>query len=149
LLPAPTARVGRRPSFPHSVYIKIRETVNAQINREGDLEAFDLKGDMDLRINNPVYAKVSVVLGDLLPQFKGASSMLQFQQHPNIKKFSASSDQKIIALKDSGKSFPIGQSLGVLRWKFMSKDDTNIPLTRTSRPPCYLDILLTILLRTP
>lgn len=91
---------------------------------------------MDLRINNPVYAKVSVVLGDLLPQFKGASSMLQFQQHPNIKKFSASSDQKIIALKDSGKSFPIGQSLGVLRWKFTSKDDSNIPLTRTSRSPC-------------
>ena len=121
---------GHNPAI-HDVYIKIRETVNAQINREGDLEAFDLKGDMDLRINNPVYAKVSVVLGDLLPQFKGASSMLQFQQHPNIKKFSASSDQKIIALKDSGKSFPIGQSLGVLRWKFMSKDDSNIPLTLT------------------
>lgn len=119
------------------MYIKIRETVNARITREGDLEAFDLKGVMDLRINNPAYAKVSLSLGELLPQYKAVGSTLQFQQHPNIKKFSASSDQKSIALKDAGKSFPIGQSLGVLRWKFTSKDDGNIPLTcALSRTSC-------------
>jgi hypothetical protein len=92
LLSAPTARVGRRPSFPHSVYIKIRETVNAQINREGDLEAFDLKGDMDLRINNPVYAKVSVVLGDLLPQFNVAIPAAS--QHQEVLSFERSKDHR-------------------------------------------------------
>lgn len=112
------------------------------MTREGDLEAFDLKGDMDLRINNPAYAKVSLLLGDLPPQYKAASSTLQFQQHPNINKFSASSDQKLIALKDSGKSFPVGQGLGVLRWKFTSKDDGVLPLTRKPSSTIICDAVL-------
>ena len=50
------------------------------------------------------------------------------QTHPNVDKKLFSSDN-IIALKNSAKGFPVSQPLGVLRWRYFTKDETVIPLS--------------------
>ena len=37
-----------------------------------------------------------------------------------------------LALKDSGKPFPLNQSLGILRWRYTSKDAGSVPLSSKS-----------------
>lgn len=37
-------------------------------------------------------------------------------------------DQKVLALKDPKRSFPIGTPLAVVKWRWVSKDETALPL---------------------
>jgi hypothetical protein len=108
--------------------------VNARITRQGDLDTMEIRGDMDLRINDSAYGKVALRLAQIPPNLGSAEPPVQFQQHPNVKKFTAAMGDKIIALKDPARSFPIGQGLGVLRWKLNTKDETFIPLNGLSCP---------------
>jgi hypothetical protein len=48
--------------------------------------------------------------------------------HPNVNKPLFGSD-KIIAFRDSSKEFPLNTPTGVLRWRFISKDEGFIPLS--------------------
>jgi len=89
--------------------------------RDGGLESFELKGDLDLRVSDAALAKLRLTLA---PK---PYADLQFKQHPNVAKFSGS--EKIIGLKDASRSFPVGQGLGVLRWRMTSKDESNVPLS--------------------
>ena len=54
-----------------------------------------------------------------------------FQTHPNIDKklFTASS---IIGLKNPEKPFPMGQEVGVLKWRFQTTDESYMPLSSKS-----------------
>ena len=49
------------------------------------------------------------------------------QTHPNVDK-KIFNDRSIIALKGEGKTFPIGQDIGVLKWRLQTNDDSFIPL---------------------
>jgi hypothetical protein len=89
--------------------------------RDGGVESFELKGDLDLRVSDAALAKLRLSLAP------NNYSDLQFKQHPNVAKFGAG--EKVIALKDSSRSFPVGQGLGVLRWRMTSKDESNVPLS--------------------
>jgi len=54
-----------------------------------------------------------------------------FQTHPNIdKKLFAS--QSLIGLKNPEKPFPIGQDIGVLKWRFTTQDESFMPLSSKS-----------------
>jgi hypothetical protein len=97
------------------------------MHRDGGLEAYELKGVLDLVVNDASVSKVKLALTP------NDYSDLQFRQHPNVAKFTNSGD-KIIALKDQSRAFPVGQGLGVLRWRMSSKDESNVPLTVTVWP---------------
>ena len=92
--------------------------------RDGGIKSFELKGDLDLRITDPALAKIRLTLAS------NDYSELQFKQHPNVAKFSGA--DKIIGLKDANRSFPVGQGLGVLRWRMNAKDESNVPLSSGS-----------------
>ncbi|WVQ83801.1 hypothetical protein IAT38_005945 [Cryptococcus sp. DSM 104549] len=110
-----------------SVHITIKEQLSLSLLRDGGIESFELKGDLDLRITDPALAKVRLTLAP-----KNYSE-LQFKQHPNVAKFSPSGD-KVIALKDPSRSFPVGQGLGVLRWRMTTEDESHVPLNVTCWP---------------
>jgi hypothetical protein len=76
---------------------------------------------LDLRITEAPLAKLRLTLTP------NDYSELQFKQHPNVAKFTGS--EKIIALKDPLRNFPVGQGLGVLRWRMTAKDESNVPLS--------------------
>ncbi|SCV04746.1 LAME_0H20912g1_1 [Lachancea meyersii CBS 8951] len=98
----------------NGILVSVKEVVSAQISREGNVESSELKGSLELRINNSelAHAKIS-----LHPKIDAKDKSFQFKTHPNIDKnlFLTSG---IIGLRDSTKAFPSNdQSLAVLRWR--------------------------------
>ncbi|KAJ3414872.1 Coatomer subunit delta [Chytridiales sp. JEL 0842] len=124
--PAVTSSIAGTP--PHaapvhheSVHIVIEEKVSVKVSRDGGLENMEVKGTMQLRVSDPSKAQLRIALRPL------DTSQLQFNTHPNVDKNQFASG--IIGLKDPSKSFPTGQSLPVLRWRFVTKDDNAMPLS--------------------
>lgn len=106
----------------------VRETVNLELVREGGLNNLELKGDMNLHISDNSLARVKLALAEPSTTF---GPELQFKQHPNVGKF-ASNKERMIALKDPSRGFPVGQALAVLKWRYAGKDETYVPLSSKS-----------------
>jgi coatomer subunit delta len=87
---------------------------------------------MNLTISDPSLSHVRLVLA---PPTIDWGNDLQIKQHPHIAKFTPGSKARVVALKDASKSFPVGQSLTVLRWRYAGKDESYVPLSSE-----YLDI---------
>jgi len=103
------------------VHVAIKEQLSVTLLRDGGVQDFELKGDLNLLVSDASLSKLRLTLADK------PYSDLQFKQHPNVAKFGAG--EKVIALKDSSRSFPVGQGLGVLRWRMTAKDESNVPLS--------------------
>jgi len=103
-----------------SVHVTVKEQLSVSLLRDGGVQSFELKGDLDLRVSDAALSKLRLTLA---PK---EYTDLQFKQHPNVAKFTGS--EKVIGLKDPSRSFPVGQGLGVLRWRMTSKDESHVPL---------------------
>jgi len=110
---------------PESVHIVIKEQISAQLIREGGLKSMELKGDMNLEVSDAAFAKIKLSLAPLSSDF---TSSLQFKHHPNVAKFGTSGD-RVIALKDSSRPFPVNLSLAVLKWRYTGQDESLVPLS--------------------
>ncbi len=85
----------------------------------------ELHGDMNLHISDSAFEFIKLTLR--LPSVDFGHT-LQFKQHPHTAKF-ALGQERIIALKDSAKPFPVNQNLTVLRWRYAGTDESNVPLS--------------------
>ncbi|KAF9180098.1 Coatomer subunit delta, partial [Haplosporangium sp. Z 11] len=111
------------PAFPmESVHVHIEEKITMIANRDGGLENMEVKGDLTLRVSDPAFTKISLALRHL------EDSNIQFKTHPNVNKVLFNSE-KIIAFRDASKEFPLNTPTGVLRWRYISKDESSIPLS--------------------
>ncbi|KAF9544616.1 Coatomer subunit delta [Mortierella hygrophila] len=111
------------PAFPmESVHVQIEEKITMVANRDGGLESMEVKGDLMLRVSDPSRAKISLALRHL------EDPNIQFKTHPNVNKVLFNTE-KTIAFRDSTKEFPLNTPTGVLRWRFISKDESSIPLS--------------------
>ena len=108
-----------------SVHITIKENISLSLSREGGLESLELKGDMNLHVSDPSFSRIKL---SLVPSPSAFGPELQFKQHPNVGKISASKE-RIIALKDPSREFPVNQSLSVLKWRYSGKDESYVPLS--------------------
>ena len=82
---------------------------------------------MNLLLSDPSLSKVKISLAEPATAF---GPELQYKQHPHVGKFSANKE-RVIALKDASRSFPVGQSLAVLKWRYEGKDESYVPLSST------------------
>lgn len=119
---------GSSKPFNNGILITINEKVTAQLSREGSLVASEVKGDLQLRINDADLAHSKILLQ------VGHKSGVQYKTHPNVDRalFSSAST---IGLKDKSKSFPSNdQSLGVLRWRATASNEdlSLVPLLITA-----------------
>lgn len=87
----------------------------------------ELKGDMNLHISDPAFAHLRLTLSSPSTDFGGNG--LQFKQHPNVAKFAPGQQERVVALKDPSRAFPVGQSLAVLKWRYAGTDESNVPLS--------------------
>ncbi|KAK3834832.1 MAG: Adaptor complexes medium subunit family-domain-containing protein [Linnemannia elongata] len=111
------------PAFPmESVHVQIEEKITMVANRDGGLESMEVKGDLMLRVSDPSRAKISLALRHL------EDPNIQFKTHPNVNKVLFNTE-KTIAFRDATKEFPLNTPTGVLRWRFLSKDESSIPLS--------------------
>ncbi|KAM0755072.1 hypothetical protein T439DRAFT_309935 [Meredithblackwellia eburnea MCA 4105] len=128
--PAPTKNVNPFGEVEErDVNLVVRETLSLALNRDGGVNSLSLKGDLDLRILNPDNAVVVVTLPPPSTYSAAAGGNdLQFKTHPNVDK-KAWADRGEIKLKEGKKGFPVGQSLGVLKWRMTGKDESSIPIS--------------------
>lgn len=122
----------------YSVHIIIRENIRLELQREGGLNDLELKGDMNLNISDASLARIKLAIADPAVAF---GPELQYKQHPNVGKFAANKE-RVIALKDPSRSFPVGQSLAVLKWRYAGKDESYVPLSSAYNDLyCFLPLI--------
>ncbi|KAJ7281503.1 hypothetical protein C8J57DRAFT_1123330 [Mycena rebaudengoi] len=115
-----------------SIHIHITEQIVCSLLRDGGLEKdIELKGDMNLHISDASQTRASLTL---LPTQDSnlLAAGLQFKQHPNVAKFDLRANRtepKEIKLRDATKSFPLNQSLAVLKWRYKGSDEGAVPLS--------------------
>lgn len=113
----------------NGILVTVNEKISAELTREGSVILSEVKGDLQLRINNPDLAHSKILL-----KTGGKTSGVQYKTHPNIDR-NLFNEQSVIVLKDKGKPFPSNDnSLGVVRWRVVGKSDetTLIPLLITA-----------------
>ena len=112
------------------MHVSVKETLSVSLLREGGAKSLELRGEMNLQVSDPQFAHIRLALSPLAPGF---GTDLQFKQHPNVAKFAPGAGEKIVALKDSARAFPVGQALGVLKWRYDGTDESYVPLSSTRR----------------
>jgi coatomer subunit delta len=108
-----------------SVHVSIKETVSIDLMREGGVNSLEIKGDMDLHISVDALARIRLLVA---PPPSGVGTEVQFKQNPNVVKFQAQKE-RVVALKDPSRGFPVNRPLGVLKWRYSGKDETFVPLS--------------------
>ncbi|KAF3926974.1 hypothetical protein ABW20_dc0108710 [Dactylellina cionopaga] len=123
--PAPVEASPRASLSHDGISITIKESLSAELSREGVLKSYEVKGDMMLSVTDKSLAKIKI------DTVADASDGTQFRTHPNVDK-NLFTSSNTLQLKDPTKPFPSnGQSLPVLRWRLAAKpgDDHLLPLT--------------------
>lgn len=98
------------------IQVTVAETIAAKLSREGAVETFEVKGDLQLRITDPslTQIKLNLAMGDI----KGA----QLNAHPKVDRVQFKNNN-IIQLTDAAKGFPANNSIQVMRWRLNAKPD--------------------------
>ena len=110
-----------------AISVTVSEQLTAELSREGTMKSFEVKGDLQIRVSDPTFAKIR------LDTIADASDGTQYRTHPNVDK-TAFNSNKCIQLKDVNKPFPSNNSpLPVLRWRLPGKagEDNLLPLAFT------------------
>ncbi|KAK3082083.1 hypothetical protein LTS18_005069 [Coniosporium uncinatum] len=98
-----------------SVHVTIAEAISAKLSREGSLDSFEVKGDLQLRISDPSLTQIKLALA------VGNSHGAQLTTHPKVDK-TVFRNTKAIQLADTNRGgFPVNNSIGVMRWKLAAK----------------------------
>ena len=105
-----------------AVHVTVEEKLTVTAGRDGGLQNMELHGLMTLRVSDENSAKIKLKLQTT------ANKNIQLQTHPNIDKelFRTST---VIGLKNSGKPFPVNTGVGVLKWRFQTQDEAELPLS--------------------
>lgn len=99
----------------NGVLITVNEKISASLTRDGAITLSEVKGDLQLRINDSDLANASIIVT--------TGPGIQYNPHPNIDR-QLFTQKSVISLKDQNKSFPADdRSIGVLRWRGAGKQD--------------------------
>ena len=117
------------PASGEPLTVALDERVSASLSRDGGLEApLEIQGTLSLAVHDEAAARVVLSVDASTSESSENPLQWQFKTHPNIDKAAyASSGQ--LRLKDSGRPFPRGTPLGVLKWRAQSSDESALPIT--------------------
>jgi hypothetical protein len=112
------------PSVPREgVSLQIEEKITCSLKKDGGLESMELQGTMMLEIKGgeeDAFIRVAVATG--------ANEGFQFKTHPNIDK-ALHAAEGVLGLKDPARPFPMGSPLGILKWRYQTRDESVVPLS--------------------
>jgi len=104
-----------------AVHIRLEEKITAIMGRDGDVEKFSCAGFVYLHVNDESSTRVKLLFDN------NVTNGAQMQTHPNIDKKNFQANN-IVALKNPEKPFPVGQDVGVLKWRLQNNDEDMLPL---------------------
>ncbi|KAK3113681.1 coatomer subunit delta [Teratosphaeriaceae sp. CCFEE 6253] len=99
-----------------AIHMTIAEAITARFTRDGICEAFEVKGDLQLRITDPslTQLKIDLAVGDT----RGA----QLNAHPKVDK-AQFKNNNIIQLTDPSKGFPANNSIQIMKWRLAARPE--------------------------
>jgi len=124
---APVVQAGgqAKQALPHihteAVHVALEEKMVLSATRDGGLNNLEVTGMLTLRISDEQLGRVRLQLQNT------NNKNIQLQTHPNIDK-ELFKGRSIIGLKNPAKPFPINTGVGVLKWRYQTQDDNDIPL---------------------
>ena len=98
------------------IHITVAEAISANLSREGAIESFEVKGDLQLRISDPSLTQLQLHLQ------LGDTKNAQLNTHPKVDKTQFKTNS-LIQLTDTTKGFPANNSILVMRWRLAAKPD--------------------------
>lgn len=105
-----------------NVSIRVDEKINLTCGKDGGVQNLEVLGVLYVNIASEDEGRIRIALKNT------DSRNLQLQTNPNIDK-NLFKNNSMIGLRDTTKSFPISTDVGVLKWRFQSQDESEIPLT--------------------
>lgn len=106
-----------------AVHLSTVEKLTLKVSRDGGIQQMEVKGDLMLRITDTAKAAIRLQVNTGDAESRG----ITFRTHPNVDR-TLFSTQHIIGLKDPARPFPTGNPLGVLRWRYVTDDESMAPL---------------------
>eukprot|EP00871_Galdieria_phlegrea_P003769 jgi/Galph1/4393/GphlegSOOS_G3111.1 len=119
---ANTDASNKRGTAVESIHLSAQEEIVLEMNRDGVIHNFEIKGNLMLQVSDPSKACVRFHMQ------MGNMNAFQVRTHPNIDKSLWTSNQ-ILGLKDASRPFPAGNPLSILRWRLVSSEESLIPLS--------------------
>ena len=104
------------------VNVAIEEKLTLTAGRDGGLQNMEILGLMTLRVSDENCGRIKLKLQNT------ANKNIQIQTHPNIDK-DLFRTKSIICLKNPAKPFPMNAGVGVLKWRFQTTDESEVPLS--------------------
>eukprot|EP00486_Rosalina_sp_Unknown_P005034 CAMPEP_0201577854 /NCGR_PEP_ID=MMETSP0190_2-20130828/24412_1 /ASSEMBLY_ACC=CAM_ASM_000263 /TAXON_ID=37353 /ORGANISM="Rosalina sp." /LENGTH=506 /DNA_ID=CAMNT_0048010347 /DNA_START=256 /DNA_END=1776 /DNA_ORIENTATION=+ len=110
------------------IEIMISEKLFVTFDRDGALKKFEIKGDMEVAVNDPSSTQC-VIETNINPSKKLRFGKPTWRLHPRMN--SSQWKKGILCLKDAQKKFRVGRSskTSILKWRMTTSDDSNIPIT--------------------
>ncbi|RKP21384.1 coatomer subunit delta [Rozella allomycis CSF55] len=105
-----------------SVHITAEERIEMAVSRDGGIHHFEVKGELSILVsdNDKTCLKIQCSHSD--------DKNYQFKK--------SFANEKVLVLRDPNRPLPLNQSLGLLKWRFTSQDEDQIPLSITCWPTC-------------
>jgi len=110
------------------VEILISEKLFVSFDRDGALKKFEIKGDMEVAVNDPSSTQC-VIVTNINPKKSLSFGKPTWRLHPRM---DANEWKKgILCLKDKQKKFRVGRSskTSILKWRMSTDNDEQIPIT--------------------
>ncbi|KAI9100618.1 hypothetical protein DFS34DRAFT_615237 [Phlyctochytrium arcticum] len=103
------------------VHLVLEEKISVTLIRDGGVQDMKTRGELQLRISDPSKAHIRVALN--MKQDRN----VQYNTHPQVDK-KLFADSNCLGVRDPSKPFPTGQSLNILKWRFATTDESQVPL---------------------
>ncbi|XP_005107188.1 coatomer subunit delta [Aplysia californica] len=121
-LSTPAAKTSTPATNQEAVHLVVEEKISLTAGRDGGLQNLEVHGILRLRINEEKAGLIQIAVNN--NDDKG----IQLQTHPNVDK-KAFAQSSIVSLKNPERPFPVGQDIGVLKWRFQTQDEALMPLS--------------------
>jgi coatomer subunit delta len=113
------------------VHLEVIEKLLVQLDRDGNLQNMEVRGEFIITVNKQSFDTVAVKLGC-------NNRAVEFKAHPNMDKNRWANEQ-VLALRDNGRAYPVGAPTSVLKWRILSNDTRVLPLTVNCWPSTNMD----------
>lgn len=119
-------------SFVEKVHFDAREKLTLEAGRDGGLNNMEIHGMLSVRISDAEYSKIQALLNY-------DKKFAQVQLHPNFDKQAFLSSNKITLRNPSEKPLPVGTDVSIVKWRYQTADEDNIPLLVSCWPSTSAD----------
>ena len=108
------------------VEVNIVEKLNVSLDRDGAIQKFDIKGDMEVIVNQPEAGQSMFEI--VKPGKVKGFGKINYRPHPRMD--TSAFRKNILMLKDASKAFKMGRSAktSILKWRMSCKDEEMIPI---------------------